>query len=172
MLRQQLENENLGADERAKIQQQIYANDEKSRKQQEEIQKKRFKANKAFSIAEATVNTFLAATQALTDPDATGILKIARAAAVISFGLAQVAMIARQKYVPSASSVPPTAGATGGTGSEGRDINYNLIGDSGINQLTQTIQDAFDQPIKAYVTSRDMTSQQELDLAIETEATI
>ena len=170
MLRQQLNNENLGAEEKAKIQQQIYQNDEKNRKKQDELAKKRFKANKAFAIAEATINTFLGATQALkTD----GWLGIARAVATITFGLAQVAMIARQKFVPTASSMPPSAGSGGTSGGDsGREFNYNIVGDTGINQLTELLEDQFGKPLKAYVVSRDMTSQQEFDLAVENESKI
>ncbi len=174
MLRDQLRAENLGADERRKIQKKIEQNDEKSRIEQEKIRKKQFKANKAMAIAEATVNTFLAATQALSGgKEGLGIAKIASAVAVITFGLAQVAMIARQKFVPSASSAPSSVG--GGSGSSGdgdREFNFNLVGKSEINQLTDLLEDKLSQPQKAYVVSKDITTQQEMDLAIENQAKI
>ena len=168
ILREQLNNEKLSAEERKRIQGEIAVNDEKSRKAQEETQKKQFKANKAFSIAEATVNTFLGATQALkTD----GWLGIARAVATITFGLTQVAMIARQKYVPSASSMPSGA-SSGGSGGGDRVFDFNLVGESPESQLNRTIQNQFDKPLQAYVVSKDISSQQELDLNIRNAAKI
>ena len=37
-------------------------------------------------------------------------------------------------------------------------------------QLAQTLQGRFDQPLQAYVVSRDITNQQQLDLDIENNA--
>ena len=50
-LNQRLLNENLSKDERERIQLQIGQNDEKLRKKQEAIEKKRFKLNKAANIS-------------------------------------------------------------------------------------------------------------------------
>ena len=52
------------------------------------------KAGKAFAVVQATINTYLGATKALATG---GLLGIAKAAIVISFGLAQVASIVKQK---------------------------------------------------------------------------
>ena len=61
-LNKRLLNENLSKEERKRIQLEIGANDEKLRKTQEKIEKKRFKLNKAANIAQATISTYLAAT--------------------------------------------------------------------------------------------------------------
>jgi len=170
ILREQLNNENLSAEERKKIQGKISDNDERARRKSDEIKKKQFKANKAFSIAEATVNTFLAATQTLKDPFL-GPLRIPSAIATITFGLAQVAMIARQKFVPTASSASGGGGA-GGSGGGDRVFDFNLVGESPESQLNKTIQSQFEKPLQAYVVSKDISSQQELDLNIRNAAKI
>ena len=86
--------------------------------------------------------------------------------------MAQVATIARQKYVPTASSAP-TAGALGGGGGSGdRTFDFNLVGESPESQLNRTIQSQFEKPLQAYVVSKDISSQQELDLNIRKSAKI
>ena len=82
-------------------------------------------------------------------------------------------MIARQKFQSSAGAAP-SAGALGGGGSGSgtgdRSFNFNLAGASRENQLAQTLQGRFDQPLQAYVVSRDITNQQQLDMDIQNNA--
>ena len=162
-LNNRLLNENLSKDERAKIQQEIWQNDENLRKKQNEIKKKQFNNQKAFNIANAVIDTYAGATKALATlpPPAS----FAVASATIASGLLQVANIARQKFQPEAASTPiRTASAGGGGGGVGdRSFNFNLVGASQQNQLAQAIQGTFDKPIKAYVVSKDITNQQQLD---------
>jgi hypothetical protein len=174
ILREQLNNENLSAEGRKKIQGQIAANDEKSRQKQDEIKKKRFMANKAFGIAEAGINTYSAALKVLNDPTLVGQpwLRIPMAASTIGFGLTQMAMIARQKFVPTASSTPIAGGGGSGSGGGDRVFDFNLVGESPESQLNRTIQNQFDKPLQAYVVSKDISSQQELDLNIRNSAKI
>ena len=168
-LRERLNNENLSARERKNIQLEIARNDEALRKKQEKIEKKRFKFNKAMNIANALVETYSSASKAylsqlsLPTPDAPIRAKVAAGVAT-AFGLANVAMIARQKFQSSAGATTP-AGALGGGGSGGADrsFNFNLAGASQENQLAQTLQSQFDQPIQTYVVARDITNQQQLD---------
>ena len=178
-LRERLNNENLSAGERKNIQLEIARNDEALRKRQEKIEKKRFKFNKAMNIANALVETYSSASKAylsqisLPTPDAPIRAKVAAGVAT-AFGLANVAMIARQKFQSSAGATVP-AGALGsgggsGSGTGDRSFNFNLAGASQENQLAQTLQGRFDQPLQAYVVSRDITNQQQLDLDIENNA--
>lgn len=169
-LNQRLLNENLSKDERAKIQQEIWQNDDKLRKKQNEIKKKQFNANKAFQISMAVADTASSALKAygsqLVVGDPTSIVRAKIAAGVATaIGLAQVATIASQKFVPESASTPiRTASAGGGGGGVGdRSFNFNLVGASQQNQLAQAIQGTFDKPIKAYVVSKDITNQQQLD---------
>ena len=162
-LRERLANEKLSADERRSIQNQIAANDEELRKKQEAIEKKRFKANKAAAIAEATVNTFLAATGVLKDTKAGSIGRIAGMIAVIGAGLAQVAMISKQQFVSSQSSIGAGVGAGSSGGNQVQAPDFNIVGQSGSNQLAAAVQGQLQQPIKAYVVSKDVSTAQEMD---------
>ena len=175
-LNQRLLNEDLSKDERERIQLQIGQNDEKLRKKQEAIEKKRFKLNKAANIATASINTYLAASQILSDPSFTGrpVARFVAMAATITTGLLNVAKIARQKFQSSAGSggsIGAAAGSNGG-GDNTREFNFNLAGSTQSNQLTQSIAGQLSQPIQAYVVSSEITSQQQLDLNIANTATI
>ena len=169
-LRERLNNENLSAGERKNIQLQIARNDEALRKKQEKIEKKRFRMQKAANISQALIETYLAAAKALKTFGGvpTGLPAMS---ATIATGLLNVATIARQKFQSSAGATIP-AGALGGGGSGGADrsFNFNLAGASQENQLAQTLQGQFNQPIQAYVVSRDITNQQQLDQDILTNA--
>ena len=168
-LNNRLLNENLSKDERAKIQNEIARNDEALRIKQNEIAKKQFNTQKAFNIASATIDTFAAALSASKQTYGGPFAKIAAMTAVIGAGLANVAMIARQKFQPSAASTPVRTSGSGGSGGGGmadRSFNFNLVGNNIENQLANAIQGQFSQPLKAYVVSRDMSNQQQLDANI------
>ena len=174
-LNKRLLNENLSKDERKRIQLQIGANDEKLRIKQEQIEKKRFKLNKAANIAQATIATYLAAAQVMANPlDLNPVTKGIAMASTIAMGLANVATIARQKFQSSAGSGGQIGGGFGGGsggGGNDRDFNFNLAGTSQQNQLSQVLQGRFDQPLQAYVVSTDITNQQQLDQEILGNAT-
>lgn len=169
-LNNRLLNEKLSANERKNIQNQIAINDEALRKKQNAIKKKQFDTNKAFNISTALIDTYLAASKAFKTYGGfpTGVAPMALS---VAKGLANVAMIARQKFQPDAASTPVRAsiggGAGGGDGVGDRSFNFNLVGNTLGNQITDAIQGQFDQPLKAYVVSRDITSQQALDANIK-----
>jgi len=176
-LNQRLLNENLSKEERKRIQLQIAANDEALRKKQEQIEKKRFRIQKAINIANALVDTYRNGVTAygsqliIGDPSSPLRAQIAQGVALAA-GLANVAMIARQKFQSSAGATP-SAGALGsGGGGEraSRSFNFNLAGSTGENQLAQTLQGRFDQPLQAYVVSRDITNAQQLQEDIQNNA--
>ena len=174
-LNQRLLNENLSKDERERIQLQIGQNDEKLRKKQEAIEKKRFKLNKAANIAQATIATYLAANKVLVDTKGGTVARFVAMAATISAGLLNVAAIARQKFQSSAGSggsIGAAAGSNGGGEGDSREFNFNLAGSTQSNQLTQSIASQLSQPIQTYVVSSEITTQQQLDLNIANTATI
>jgi DNA repair exonuclease SbcCD ATPase subunit len=162
-LKERLANEQLSADERAKIQSQIAANDEKLRKKQEEIERKQFKANKAAAIAEATISTFLAANNVLAQTKGGSVARIAGMIAVIGTGLANVAMIAKQQFVSSQSNLSSAGVGTNGTSGGVQAPDFNIVGQSASNQLAEAVKGQFQQPIKAYVVSKDVSTAQEMD---------
>lgn len=168
-LNNRLLNEELSKEERKKIQNQIWQNDEALRKRQEKIERKKFNQQKAFNIAMATVDTYRAANGVLADTKGGSFARIAGMIAVISTGLLNVASIARQKFQSSSASTPINVGSGGGSSGDGnsRSFNFNLVGGERENQLLGAIQSQFNNPLKAYVVSRDVTNQQQLDSDIQ-----
>jgi len=71
-------------------------------------------------------------------------------------------------------SVGGGGGGDTGSGGEsgGRTFDFNLVGNTGVNQLAQGIAGQFDQPIQAYVVASQMTSQQQMDATIQSNASI
>ena len=64
-------------------------------------------------------------------------------------------------------------GAAGGGGAPSREFDFNLVGSTGVNQLAQGVGAQFEQgPVQAYVVSSQMTSQQQLDHTIQTQASL
>jgi hypothetical protein len=168
-LNNRLLNENLSKEQRASIQNEIAKNDEALRKKQDEIAKKKFQTEKAFNISTAIIDTYAGATRALNDKTVPStIARFALAGATIASGLLQVASIARQKFQSSSASTPirTSGGGGSGAGMGDRSFNFNLVGNNRENQLVNAIQGQFNQPLKAYVVSRDMSNQQQLDANI------
>lgn len=174
-LNNRLLNESLSADQRKSIQNEIAQNDERLRIRQEAIKKKAFNTEKAFNISAALLETYAAASSAYKNtlanpinkllPDA-GLLRAKINAGVATAGgLLQVAAIARQKYQSSSAATPVNVGGGGVSGgaSERADPSFNIVGRSGENLLINAIQAQFGKPLKAYVVSRDVTTQQQLD---------
>lgn len=167
-LRDRLANERISAEERKSIQAQIAANDEKLRLKQEETAKKRFKVEKALRISMAVMDTYSSALRAYAsqlipgDPTSIARAEIARAVTV-AMGLANVASIAMQKFVTSASSSSPGLGASGVGGGGVQAPDFNIVGQSSSNQIAAAVQGQFSQPIKAYVVSKDVSTAQEMD---------
>jgi hypothetical protein len=133
-------------------------------------QKKAFKINKALSIAQALVNTALSVTAALTAGGnpiklATG-AQFVEAGIAAALGAAQVAAIAKTRFESSGgggSSAPSSSlgGAAGGLGSQAP--AFNVVGQSGFNQVAQALGQQNSTPIKAFVVSGDVTSAQALE---------
>jgi hypothetical protein len=136
----------------------------KSKKQQEQA----FKIQKAVNIANATIDTYKAATGAYSSLSAIPVvgpaLGIAAAGLALSAGLLNVKKIASTKFDASGGGGTPPSGGGGGGGTnamQGNVItpNFNIVGNNGTNQLQQLKQ----APIQAYVVSGEMSTQQSLD---------
>lgn len=122
--------------------------------------RKQFKVQKAFNIASAITNTALAVTGALTAGGnpiklATGMQFVEAGIAAVS-GAAAVANIAKTQFNGGGTDTP--APPTGGGGAPIAP-SFNIVGNSGINQLAEL----GGQPIQAYVVSGEVTSAQALD---------
>jgi len=135
----------------------------KSRKQQETA----FKIQKAVNIANATIDTYKAATGAYSSLSAIPVvgpaLGIAAAGLALSAGLLNVKKISSTKFDSGGATGGGGGGATSGGGgaTTGNVItpNFNIVGANGTNQLEQLKQ----APIQAYVVSGEMSTQQSLD---------
>jgi len=136
-------------------------------KKSEKAAKNAFKIQKAANIASALVTTYQSATAAYASqfvpiPDPSSPVRGAVAAGIaIAAGLANVAKISQQKFEGGSPSgggnTPPSGG--GLSGGSVMSANFNVVGNSGLNQLSQLQQ----QPTKAYVVSGDVTTAQSLD---------
>ena len=133
--------------------------------------RKQFKISKAFNLAAALTNTYLAVTGALTAGGnpiklATG-QQFVEAGIAGTLGLANVVKIASTQFGGGGAS--GGGGGTGATGGGGVIApNLNVVGNTGINQLA-TLQQ---QPVKAYVVSNDITSAQQFDLKVQQTASL
>lgn len=163
-LRERLNNENLSAEERKKIQLKIAANDAALAKKQDKLKEKQFKIDKALAISQTLVNTYATAVDVMRATEGGFFTRLAAAVPTIAFGLAQVANIAKQKFVPTATTAPALdSGAAGGGAAAVQPPSFNIVGSSGVNQLSDAISEAEKQPTRAYVVASDVTTAQELD---------
>ena len=131
-----------------------------------------FKVQKAVNIASALIDTYKSATAAYASqftpaPDPTSPIRGAiAAAAAVAAGLANVKQIASQKF-DGGGSVSAAGGGAGSTGAPSITPSFNVVGQGSENPLQQ-----FDakQPLKAYVVSKEVTDQQNLDSQIQKNA--
>ena len=173
-LRERLANEQLSAEERDKINQQIARNETELVKKENEINKKRFEQQKALQLAQASVELYRTAFLAygsqlvIGDPTSPVRAQIAQAVAIAS-GLANIAMIARQQFTAKALPSPVLTSQGGGASSSPM---FNVVGASTQNQLAAAIAGQNERPIRTYVVSSDVSSAQELDRRIVEGASI
>jgi len=136
----------------------------------EEAAKRAFNRQKALSIAETIVSTYATAQKAYSSQiiplDPTSIVRgqIAAAVAIVG-GLARVAAISATKFNSSGAnpSTPSVSSAAAGGGQSVPAPQFNIVGQSGTNQLAAGIGAQFDQPIRAYVVGGEITTAQQLE---------
>jgi hypothetical protein len=122
---------------------------------------------KAVAVAMATMNTYEAVTAALGSKPY-GPWNIAQAAAVAAMGFVQVRNILK-------TEVPSPKGGAGGGAAAAPSIqppDFNIVGQSASNQLASAVQGQFNQPVKAYVVSKDVSTAQEMDRNIVSTASL
>jgi len=132
-------------------------------KKNEKAAKRAFNVQKAASIALATIETYKGA-RAIFASTAANPISIANPSApfiaaglAVASGLLEVANIASQKFEGGGST--DSGGTSAPSLGGGSAPNFNVVGDSGVNQLA-TLQT---QPTMAYVVSGDVTTAQALD---------
>ena len=123
-----------------------------------------FKREKALGIAAAVIGTSESAINAFNSavqvPIVGPVLGPIAAAAAVAFGVAQIQNIKKQQYNGGSSSVPS---ASGGGGSMSQAPQFNTVGTSGFNQLSDSIAGQNQRPVQAYVVANDVSSAQSLD---------
>jgi len=178
-LKARLANENLSAEERDKINQQISRNEAKLVERQNKIAKKQFQREKALKIVMTLADTASSASKAylsqfLPIPDPSSPARgLVAAGLATAFGLAQVAALSRLKYTEQGMPTPALVSQGGGGSAAPQAPSFNVVGASQRNQLAEAVSSALsDKPVKAYVVSSDVSSAQELDRRIVEGASI
>ena len=133
---------------------------EKGSKEEEELARKQFKFNKALQLGGAIIDAGKAITASLASapiaigpvPNPAGIASLAFAATTSAVNIAKIASTKFESPGGAPDSPSPDVGG-------GSAPNFNVVGDSGVNQLA-TLQQ---QPTQAYVVSGEVTTAQALD---------
>ena len=143
-------------------------------KEDEESARKAFNVNKAVGIAQAIVSTAQGIIAQLAVPqDALTGANFIKAGIVAATGAAQIATISKTQFQGSQATSPRPnlgGGIGGGTGAPTQPPAFNVVGQSGFNQIATALGQG-QPPIQAYVVSQDVTTAQQLDNAIIETAT-
>jgi hypothetical protein len=131
----------------------------------ERAQKKAFKIQQAASIAQATIGTYesaVAAFKSFAGIPVVGVpLGIAAAGAAVAAGIANIRSIASTQFEGGGSPSPSTPNAPS-LGGGGNVANFNVVGNTGVNQLAESL-GGQETVVKSYVVSGDVTTAQSLD---------
>jgi hypothetical protein len=123
-------------------------------------QRRAFNIKKAANIASATMDGYNAVLSTFADTKGGVVLKSIAATLAGGFAALQIAGIAKTKFDGGESASGGFNSSTpSGNGGGAITPNFNVVGNSGMNQLAQIQQ----QPIQAYVVSGEVTSAQALD---------
>lgn len=131
-------------------------------KDDEASARRAFNINKAVGIAQAVISTAQAVVSQLAVPqDALTGANFIKAGIVAATGAAQIATIARTQFqgggggsAPSIGSVPNASAAS---------PTFNVVGDTGVNQLAQSLGNQNGQPIETFVVAGNVTTAQSLE---------
>jgi hypothetical protein len=116
---------------------------------------------KAIALAQVTIDTYTGATKALAQG---GVFGYIGAAGIIASGLANARQITATQ-VPTESSFGGggTPSITNTLTQPAQPAQFNIVGQSNLNQLAQSIGSQFNQPVRAYVVGQDVTTSQQLE---------
>lgn len=115
---------------------------------------------KAIALAQVTIDTYTGATKALAQG---GIFGYIGAAGIIASGLANARQITATQVPTESSSASSTPAITNTLSQPAQPASFNIVGQSNLNQLAQSIGSQFNQPVRAYVVGGDVTTAQELE---------
>ena len=136
-------------------------------------------AGKALGIATALINTYVGVSEALKQKSTLPspydyVAKAINVAGILATGFKSVKAITAVK-VPGGGgggggSAPSVSAAGGGGGGAAPAPSFNVVGNSGVNQIAQTLGNQ--QPVQAYVVANNVTTQQSLDRNIVNNASL
>jgi len=126
----------------------------------EKRQKKAFQIKKVADIASATVDGYRAVLSTYAQTPGGPVLKGIAAGIAGSFAALQIANIAKQQFQGGGDGADVAVSADPG-GGEAATPQFNVVGDSGINQIAQL--QLQQQPVQAFVVSGEVTTSQALD---------
>jgi hypothetical protein len=130
------------------------------------------KAGKAFAIAQALINTYQGITAELATKTATPFefgLKLANIASTAAIGFKAVKNILKTNPKGGGGGTPSLTGEGGGASATSAP-QFNVVGNTGINQLAQTL--GTQQPIEAFVVASNVTSAQSINRNIVQNASL
>jgi hypothetical protein len=132
------------------------------------------KVGKALALAQATISGYQGVQNAYTTAQASPITIGFPAYPYIQAGLAGAFSLLQIKKImstdPSGSSSPNLGG--GGTGGGATPPSFNVVGNTGVNQLAGVIGNKEAAPVQAYVVANNVTTAQSLDRNIIASATL
>lgn len=132
----------------------------------EEAQRKAFQFDKALRLGQSVMSSIQGVQNAFTTASASPITAafpaypFIQASVAGAFGAAQVAAIARSRF--DSSSGGSSANISAPT-AQAQAPQFNTVGTSGFNQLSESIASQNKQPVKAYVVANDVSTAQSLD---------
>jgi hypothetical protein len=138
-----------------------------------ELLGKNSKAGKAFAISQALINTYQGITAELATKTATPFefgVKLVNIASVVGIGFKAVKDILKTPEMSTGGggvSAPSGGGGAGGSSAP----TFNVVGNAGVNQIATTLGKE-QPPVQAFVVSKQMTNQQEMDRNIVKNATL
>jgi hypothetical protein len=123
---------------------------------------KSFQRTKKLQLAAAIANTASAVTAQLANvPDVAGGINFVKAGIALTTGLAQIATIQNTKFEAPSTLSRPSAGSN--VTAPSAPAQFNIVGQSGTNQLLEGIAGTFDRPVRAYVVAGEVLSGSQLD---------
>jgi hypothetical protein len=113
---------------------------------------------KGIALAQVAIDTYTGATKALAQG---GVFGYIGAAGIVATGIANARKITATQ-VPTESGGGSSPAITNTLSQPSTPAQFNIVGQSNLNQLAQSIGGQFQQPIRAYVVGQDVTTSQQL----------
>lgn len=133
--------------------------------------KRQFQVAKALQLSLAIIDGFKAANASLASspiaigpaPNPAGIASLAFSIAASAANVAKIAATEYQGRETGGNNLTPSLPSGGTSGAGGGAPQFNTVGTSGFNQISESIANKNNQPVKAFVVASDVSTAQALD---------